>query len=1369
MQRAALPILLSLSALAGILLATPSANGQLSISGRIELPSGEPAAGVEVELTPEIGFFDFGLLVFEGHHQPEPAARALTREDGSFELQAPEPGMWRVSVVTEGYRPVQVYFHPLFESQIVPPLELTAETPVEVRVLDSEGRPAAGARVMADAPSEARRFGLPDTWRAMRRQAFADEKGVAVLSRAADEALQLAVRYAGHLKSQVASVESAAVTVRLGAAHVLPIQVVGPRGQPTVGAQLLAGKHRWPIGLTDADGLISLPMPAEDQLWIRIITRDGSTAEQWVKRADWKPGEPTVVTLTPPIARNGRLIDRETKRPLAGALAWLVGDAAGFVRTDSGGGYSLAAQPGKDIWVWGAAVGYLKEGAQSASGAATGPTLALQRSVRATGVVVDEGDRPLEGVEVVPSVDLTRRGGRTSIGASRQLERAISDAQGRFSIGSLHPEVSYLLSAEEPGFAKAELSLPHPGSDTTNEIRLVLEAGRTATGTVVGPSGEPVPGARVLLKKSPSGGNPREILLAQMMGRQQELEAFADATGRFTVRDLGVGAYSLEATAAGYAKARTAAVEVVDHSPQTDLGEVVLELGVTIEGRVTDVEGAPIEGAQVRVAEHANQRRFMAGAGPEDHQPAAFSDTNGFFAVEDLAIGEKVDLTVEMNSFATARLPGIEAPTSRPLAVRMERASSVRGQVVDASGRAVAGAELSIQVNITTGSMSVSSTGGSATSDENGLFVIENVDAGELQLSARADGYRVAELKSLTVEPGKDLEDVRITMEPGAAVAGRVTDPSGRPVPSAHLMVMEKTRTGFAGGFSNFARTDGEGRYRLEGVAPGPRSITVRHEEYEPVTKELEVQLGGNSLDFAFSGGAEISGRVIDEAGAPIAGAHVSVDSGRGSMWGSQREVSDTSGAFSLGGLSEGAYTLRAEQTGFSPGVLEDLQIGPAGLSGVEIRLSPGHAIVGQLYGLENGDYTAVEIFAFNRPKSWGMGTIGPGGSYRVEDLAPGQYTVSAEVAPSGLTASDEIEIFPGASETVLDLYFKAGLTLTGQVLKGGEPLRGAYLSLSGIDVSSRGGGNSDNEGRFQIRGIEPGRHMLTVNSYQTGLDYREELDIPSSRDVVVRISTSKVSGLVLDANDSRPLVGASVRMEPLDHADTPGSFRMSASVTSDSSGFFRISEAAAGSYRLVTVKDGYAPVERDIVVSDGLDQELEFLMTPTEGIRVFVTLPSGRPANQFSASVVDSSGQALTTALHNADEQGGAQLSIPPGSWELFVAAEGTAVWSSPINVPSEPMGISLSNEAILTVSVPELEGTTVLAQVRVTGSDGRPHRSIRWIWNTDSWPLARGKAIIPGLAPGSWNVQVEAPDGRVWLGQANLGAGENPEVVLR
>ncbi|HEY1585409.1 MAG TPA: carboxypeptidase-like regulatory domain-containing protein, partial [Polyangia bacterium] len=103
---------------------------------------------------------------------------------------------------------------------------------------------------------------------------------------------------------------------------------------------------------------------------------------------------------------------------------------------------------------------------------------------------------------------------------------------------------------------------------------------------------------------------------------------------------------------------------------------------------------------------------------------------------------------------------------------------------------------------------------------QGGRFSVTALPAGRVTLTAAAPGY-VTVTRDVDVTAGDRLHDVtvrdvRIELERGGSVVGRVRDDHGDPVGDATI--------GVAG---LRARTDRDGNFRVDGVAPGRARVTV--------------------------------------------------------------------------------------------------------------------------------------------------------------------------------------------------------------------------------------------------------------------------------------------------------------------------------------------------------------------------------------------------------------------------------------------------------------------------------------------------------------------------------------------------------------
>lgn len=134
-----------------------------------------------------------------------------------------------------------------------------------------------------------------------------------------------------------------------------------------------------------------------------------------------------------------------------------------------------------------------------------------------------------------------------------------------------------------------------------------------------------------------------------------------------------------------------------------------------------------------------------------------------------------------------------------------ERIETVRGKVTDSvTGAPIPGA--------------IVSTGQSwARTDANGSFEISANRSGSLNASAQ--GY----------EPSWGNADRALKLTPLAAVAGRVIDSDGEPLPgmNVELLALELTRRSFKVRVIKSVRTDDRGVYRIGGITPGDFYVRV--------------------------------------------------------------------------------------------------------------------------------------------------------------------------------------------------------------------------------------------------------------------------------------------------------------------------------------------------------------------------------------------------------------------------------------------------------------------------------------------------------------------------------------------------------------
>lgn len=1343
-----------------------AAAAPIPVSGLVTGPGGSPVSGARVLLIPIQGLSESARLEMAGKADPDPAATALTGTDGAFRLEAPEAGMWEVAVEAKGMVPQETLLLPLLEETELPPVRLESDTKLEVRVAGPDGKPLAGARVQAGEMSgylglrwlELRR------WRTSNRAALTDAKGVAVLPRSAKERLLVRAGLEGQPFAEQKDVGSGSVALRLAAGTAREIRVMDATGKsPVPEVWVRVGESRWLAGRTDADGRFSVPLAARSRLKVVLAAEDGRQLETYAEPP--KPEEKGPRTLLLPAMETlaGRVVSAADGRPIAGALVWNQEPRAAR-RTGADGAYRVEVIVGREATPRAAAAGYLLADAEVGvtPGMRRGPTLALEPSLAAAGVIVDEQGRPVPGVQVQAAPQPANRIRNAALLVSGGT--SYTSASGRFRVTGLLAGIGYELRLSKAGFAAARAEVPpmEPGRPGGADLRIVLRKGRAGFGRVVDRSDRPVVGAQVELRQR--GGDRRMMMIRMRESNPVKYEATSDATGRFEVKDLPAGTWELTARGRGFAPLTVPGLTVPEGGGATDLGTVVLIPGVGIEGFAVDPEGRPVPGAEIRVSEATADpmSRFLQ---QEEPQPAATSAEDGFFRVEDRRAGETVDLDASRPGYAPAVAAGVQVPPDQPVRLVLQPSAAVEGRTVDPDGKPVAGVRVFVHPSDPTslgGGFRMFSVSRSqqAVSDETGFFRIEDVIPGGIELQATASGYQRSELANLEVRSGQELKGVEVVLAPGAVVEGRVFSPSGQPLAGAEVGVTDPTIDFFFGS----ATTDGDGRFRLEGIAPGTRSVQAEHKSYRRAIKELEVRLGENSVDLRLEGGVEIRGRVVDEGGVPVASARVSLRAGPRS-WNQPDATSGADGSFALDGVADGTYRVVADKEGFARS-REGVEVTVAGssLSGIEVKLTAGGSIVGQLSGLEFAELATVQISLGGSRQS---GQVTPDGGYRIDHVEPGEHRVTASLAGGSRQAEGQVTLEPGAPEARLDLEFSGGITLTGRVLRNGAAASGLNVMLSGAGLSGRHG-DTDHQGRFRFEGLDSGSYELQVYGFNSGARHRETVDLSADRDVLVELQTVAVSGRVVDAADQAPIPNAQVILMAAQPDDTAP--WQNSETTTDSRGVFRLRDVAEGSWKVRAVQAGYGPEEVDIQVDSGRAVDgLELSLEATEGILLEVLLPSGRPPDMVHTAVFDPAERVVSRGSFPTGEDGRVRVaSVAPGTWELFVDADGAASVVVPVTAPGNAGRVVLPQAGGLNVKVPGLSQARVEATVKLTDASGKVYR-VPWGGQVmKDFDLRGGSRRFEKLAPGQWTVNVSATDGRTWTGSATVVPGGTAEVTL-
>jgi protocatechuate 3,4-dioxygenase beta subunit len=427
-----------------------------------------------------------------------------------------------------------------------------------------------------------------------------------------------------------------------------------------------------------------------------------------------------------------------------------------------------------------------------------------------------------------------------------------------------------------------------------------------------------------------------------------------------------------------------------------------------LEGTVTDSANTPLP--DVLVIAWPKDKRGEAIA-------QARTDDQGHFILPGLR-PDRWKLLVEAGGLGTLETER-QVPEDGVATLMLEgRSRTLTGMVTDGAGRPQGGAV----VELGSAGLRWPRT---ARSDANGIFSVPGLGSGRFTLRAR-QGERVSQTSVVTLDEATlRAAHVRLSVQPGVLVEGRVLDDSGRILPGASVDVMSMPSDDLP--VSGVSGRDG--KFRVGPVAPGKYQILARIEDYVPLDAP-EPQLGSRpvqSFDLRLARTAKVAGRVVDEGGQPLQGMLVS--------------------AISLIGGHDDLVVI--------PGAL------PLAAEAAELPI----ANLLRQGGVRSG---ATDL----------------SGRFVITGLSPGRTRLEILHASKLPFRREPLLIAPGDERELGDLVLLAGATVAGKVMEGTEPVEGALVEarLSGKRGRPAVRATTDAKGEFNVR-LPLGDYLLNAQT----------------------------------------------------------------------------------------------------------------------------------------------------------------------------------------------------------------------------------------------------------------------------------------------
>ncbi len=1371
-----------------LLLPFPAEAGNLT--GRL-LSDGSPVAGASVSAVPHEGPTEAARRQARRGDPPKPLATATAGPDGAFSLAVPErvsETHFRVRVEGKGIVAAELpgAWEPA-EKEDLGDVAIAPGSPLAGRVLGPDGRPVPGASVTLT--PRVRPGDSPDL-APVPLFATTGADGTFRFDAAGTGANELLVEAAGFAAQRVDAPKGGALRApfRLSPAATLSGSVKKRDGKPAPGALVRFEEGRLATRWVEAgaDGAFRIAdAPARAG---RVVVDAGE--EGWAEAAGVTPGtagKPVVLTLAPPASLEGKTVNVGTLRPVPRVK--LVVTTAGGTRVERSGPdgkYRVRGLRPGDLGLRAEEprhVPWSRDDLKLARGEARALDVPLTLGATLSGRVVDERGNPVadaKGVVSRPAAGAAAFFARLRPGTAAFRSRP----DGTFVATRLAPGENQSLSVTHPEHEKTLLGgLALTPGGTKAGLVVTLPRGLVLAGTVRDAEGNPIPGAEVSLSQSVTvvggrgGGRGVGRAMLTMVGGAADMpRGHSDAGGRFEVRGVAPGDYTVRVAAAGWATETIDPVKLAREEATKPL-DVVLSPGASISGTVVRRTGGGAEGFLV-----LPRAPGASGGAPGAGRDLLPTGPDGTFVLDGLRAGAAYDLQVLGGGAGPGPVQkGVVAPAAG-LEIVVTGTGSIEGNVVDArTGQPLTTFDVSYEQERMGGMVfrvarRGAGLGGGAAEKvrveaEDGRFVLENVPAGRWAVVVEAKGYQTARAGGVVVEEATITEGVEVKVPPGSALKGRVTDAkSGRPVVEA--IVSAGTSAGRGGpppgllGLDDSGQpTDADGRFELDGLAPGKVTVRVDHPDYEDRTETVELKEGGSTVEIALSRGGTLGGTVLSPTRQPVAGADVTLQAagdgggGRGPFGGAlQGAVTDSSGRFRFSHVSAGRYTASAHLPGQSSEPQEAVLAAGESKEDLVLVLAGGATLRGVVTGLPQGQAGGVAIFASGPQQFRGSTRTGADGRFELTGLPVGTTTVTANAGDmlggSLRGASRSVTVAEGQLEADVEIAFEGTAALSGTITRGGRPVSGAMVFAG----PQRGGANAstraDDAGRYRMEGLEDGDYRVSVQPTPGaggGAGLSKTVQVSGETSLDFEIPTASLSGIVLSGSTKQPLEGARVTANLQGGAAVEAGRRF-AGATTDTNGRWFLDDVEPGTWDLTFRRTGYLEEKRSATASESGGDGGEVEMTRGEGLELRVLDGLYRiPLRGVGVRVKDGAGASVTATSVSLDGNGTGEIpSLPPGRYSLVVDSSGYAAQRfDGVVVPGAPLPVSLTPGGSVEIRAGEASSGKGVATLR--NALGQPHPLRAFGEEGRVFLSAAGVATIENLAPGSYTLAVEgvAPKG--------------------
>lgn len=754
--------------------------------------------------------------------------------------------------------------------------------------------------------------------------------------------------------------------------------------------------------------------------------------------------------------------------------------------------------------------------------------------------------KPFQAAEPKEAVDDGETVDRVAVG-DEVPHGYVTDEHGVARLEGLSPP-PYTLSVFARGYSTVRRD------NVTSDTEVTLTQLGALTVSVLGPTGDPVPNAEV-----------------QLVGTRvwPAKRAKADARGRVTLGGLPEGLYDLRALEGRLVSAIVPNIRLARGERRQV--EIRLSEGRMVNVQVTtsDQEPSPIPRAKLVLAEH----------GLSAFPLAAVADEQGRASIGPVPPGPSF-LSVRADGFIARGV--VPVPETGPMVVKLLRGGSVYGEIEDVDGRPIRDARIEVvgidldglpiaesplsaayrdahfqfslrpmawapagELGVTVGPVPfVSMVTDNPTpsvdftalpvdyepwvSDGEGHFRATPVPPGRIRLIVRHNAFAEGQSRIFTMGPGGNVH-VKVVLDVGHTLRGRVVDEGDRPVSNARVLV-----SGVHNGFERGTASEKDGTFELRGVPSEVNVSLARPNDPTRFVKRQKLQLErGNSREVEFVIPSERGALVFtvhDEQNAPVELAQVSVQSLDPDVPFRATQFTDGNGRLTIDDAKGLDLRVAVDAPGYTP---LSIQVRKA-TDDVALTLARGVKIRGRVTAVRGRSEVAGARVTLEIGARRDTTTTSSIGEFEFTNVAVGNARLRVNHDDYAVATRDIVVEATGYADRAFeipDIDLADATTVRGSVVdRNGRPVPTARVSTAKLaEVRPKIALEetvvlTDDSGRFVLSGVAPGNVTLYAQSALAGKgETRLVVAESGAEGVVIELSSPPKE----DGTDFSPSVGS--------------------------------------------------------------------------------------------------------------------------------------------------------------------------------------------------------------------------------------------------